>query len=323
MPAGSEPGDAAARAIGQPDLAAVLASLAPSELQSLLIDVHRRAASTVTPADVLRRFRRDPFSRPAASDPRAVVQILALAFDLLPPGFARLELAPVAPLGTTAVLTGRGQAGVLGTDRTLEVLGDTTGVLALEAAVRRHAARDDVDHPDPAVRLAASRRVLRMQPFEEPDRQHFELLGLCTAGRTAPAFGFEAAALIEQIGFQLTLATAVCGARGRVRAEIADLDRPGRPTRLEELVCEPLRALHPGAQVEIDPARTRGAGYYRGAAFRIAVDIGGTETEFADGGLVDWTQRLLGDRRERLVVSGLGVEQLAAAGAAARSAGAP
>ena len=323
MPAGSEPGDAAARAIGRPDLAAALASLAPSELQSLLIDVHRRAAATITPADVLRRFRRDPFTRPAASDPRVVAHVLATAFDLLPTAFVALELAPVAPLGTTAALTGRGQAGVLATDRTLEVVGDTSGVLALEAAIRRQAASDDAGRSDAVVRLAARSRVLRTQPFREPYRQHFELLGLCTAGRTAPAFGFEAAALIEQVGFQVALAIAVCGAGGRVRVEIADLDRPGRPTRLEDLVCEPLRARHPAALIEIDPARTRGAGYYAGAAFRIAADIGGTETEFSDGGLVDWSQRLLGDRRERLVVSGLGVEQLAAAGAAARSAGTP
>ena len=68
--------------------------------------------------------------------------------------------------------------------------------------------------------------------------------------------------------------------------------------------------MEPG---ERDAARTRGAGYYAGAAFRIAVDIGGDELELADGGVVDWTARLLGDRRERVVVSGLGVERLAAA----------
>jgi histidyl-tRNA synthetase len=137
------------------------------------------------------------------------------------------------------------------------------------------------------------------------------MLGLCTAGPARPAFAFEAAALVEHVGFQVALAAAACGAEQRVRAEIADLDQPGAATRLEALVCEPLRDLHPAARIEIDPARTRGATYYAGAAFRIVVETEGGEVEFTDGGVVDWLQRLLADRRERMVVSGLGVEQLA------------
>jgi len=163
------------------------------------------------------------------------------------------------------------------------------------------------------VRLAGSQRVLRTQPFPPPWRQHFELLALCTAGPAAPAFGFEAAALIEQCAFYAGLVAGLLGEDHPVRVEIADLDRPGPGTRLEQTVCEPLRDLRPGARVVIDAGRTRGAGYYAGAAFRIAVDIGGDELELADGGVVDWTARLLGDRRERVVVSGLGVERLAAA----------
>jgi hypothetical protein len=314
MSADGEANDPAAPITGRQELADALVALAPSELQRLLIDVHRRATSDVTPAEVLRRFRRDRFSRPAASDPRAITRVLAAAFDLLPAGSVALAVAPVAPLGTTVALTNRGQGGVLSTDRTLEIVGDTAGVLALEAAVRRDAARR-ADDEDAVIRLAASQRVLRTQPFPEPYRQHFELFALATAGRAAPAFGFETAALAEQIGFHVALATAICGDEGRVSAEIADLDRPGGATRLEDRVCEPLRRRHPAARIAIDRARTRGAGYYAGAAFRICVGTGERDVEIADGGLVDWARRLLGDRRERLVVSGLGVEQLASVAA--------
>jgi len=34
------------------------------------------------------------------------------------------------------------------------------------------------------------------------------------------------------------------------------------------------------------------------------------EWEIADGGFVDWTQRLLGNRKERLLISGFGLELL-------------
>jgi hypothetical protein len=40
--------------------------------------------------------------------------------------------------------------------------------------------------------------------------------------------------------------------------------------------------------------------------------VAGDETvEVGDGGIVDWTQRLVGSRKERLMTSGLGIERLA------------
>jgi hypothetical protein len=314
-----EPGRARAA-----ELVDELAALAPSSRQRILIDVHRRAAAAVTPASVLRRYRVDRFAGPGGHDGAAVARVLAAALELLPTGYATLTPAPVAPLGTVAALTGRDQSGVLATERALEIVADTACALALEAAVRRDAARSDPVARSEPVRLAASQRVLRTQPFPAPYRQHFELLALCTAGAAAPGFGFEAAGLVEQAGYYAGLAATLLGDGASVRVEVADLDRPGRATRLEDTVCAPLRALHPRTTVVVDADRRRGAGYYGGAAFRIAVRAGGDEIELADGGVADWTQRLLGDRRERLVVSGLGVEQLAAAvSRGPRRAGAP
>ncbi len=47
--------------------------------------------------------------------------------------------------------------------------------------------------------------------------------------------------------------------------------------------------------------------YYRGATFGVSV----AGVEVVEGGFVDWTQTLLSDRKERLVVSGIGIELLA------------
>lgn len=64
---------------------------------------------------------------------------------------------------------------------------------------------------------------------------------------------------------------------------------------------------HVGAgPVAIDRA-PRKASYYHGPTF--GVSIAGTEV--VEGGCVAWTQALLGDRKERLVVSGIGIELLA------------
>jgi hypothetical protein len=306
--------DAASRAVGVPDLAGTLADLAPSLLQSLLIDVHRRVGERQTAGDVLRRYRSDRYSRPSDTDPRSVLAVTARALAGLPPGCVPIAISPICPLGTVSALSSRSQSSVLATDRTAEVVADPTNVLALEAAVRRDALRRDADRRSETVRLATTHRVLRTQPFPPPYSQHFEMLALCTAGAATGRYAFEHAALSEHVAFYLRLVESLVPAGGvTTLVEIADLDRPGPAGLLEDRVCKPLREAFPTARIEIDPDRTRGAGYYVGAALRIAVLHEGGETEIADGGFTDWTQTLLADRTERLLVSGVGLEQTAAA----------
>jgi hypothetical protein len=66
-----------------------------------------------------------------------------------------------------------------------------------------------------------------------------------------------------------------------------------------------LGELVPG-RVTVDSTPRKPA-YYGGPTFGISV----AGTEVVEGGFVDWTQRLLGDRKERLLISGVGTELLA------------
>jgi len=69
---------------------------------------------------------------------------------------------------------------------------------------------------------------------------------------------------------------------------------------------ERLIATAAGLTADVDEA-PRKQGYYSGATFALAA--GGRE--LVEGGFVDWTQRLLADRKERLLISGLGLDALA------------
>ena len=61
----------------------------------------------------------------------------------------------------------------------------------------------------------------------------------------------------------------------------------------------------------IDALRTGGRGYYFDLCFHIhATHPSGRRLELVDGGSVDWTQRLLSNAKERLVISGIGSERL-------------
>lgn len=50
--------------------------------------------------------------------------------------------------------------------------------------------------------------------------------------------------------------------------------------------------------------------YYQGIQFKIMVMANDQTWEVADGGFVDWSQKLLQNRKERMLISELGTELL-------------
>ena len=68
----------------------------------------------------------------------------------------------------------------------------------------------------------------------------------------------------------------------------------------------------------IDRGRQAGRGYYRDLCFKVYIYAGGEPQEVGDGGFTDWTARLAANRKERLLISGVGIDRLAAFGASAQ-----
>ncbi|MDX6503926.1 MAG: hypothetical protein QOE29_1051 [Gaiellaceae bacterium] len=298
------------RDVGLPGLVEALAErLAPTDLRSLLLEVESRRAGARTPAELLRQYATDRFVQPSPGDPLRSLAIEQLAFTLLPAGYEAVDVAPVAPLGTSSVLGTVQQNSVVSTTRGTEVASDATAALALECARRRR--RDN----QPAVRLAAAQRVTRAQQFDQPDFQaHFRLFALCTAGRDTGNRDFEADALVAQIGFYVRLLTELGGsllAIDSVRVGVTDLGDGAFAPLLEERVAPALRAAFPGVEIAADPEREARRSYYERVCFRVWVRNAEHDVPIVDGGFTDWTQRLLADRKERLLTSGIGVQLLA------------
>ncbi len=304
------------REAGVPDLVEILAErLSPTDLQSLLLEVYRRRAAKVTPHILAKRYADDRFVRPSQIDPARLSDCDRLAWTLLPNGFSAIELAPLCPLGTNAAVATVDQNKVVATIRNTEVVADTTNVLALECAVRRRRQRQAERNSHERVGLCASHRVLRAQAYSSPHAvAHFRLFALCTAGGDEGSFRFETATLHQQIDFYLRLLAAARSldiAADRIRLTVTDLEQGRRSDALRQQVLEPLRAAYPGVECALDPDRERGRGYYTGACFNIHAGNGrGQEFQLVDGGFTTWTQQLLSDAKERLLVSGLGTELL-------------
>jgi len=353
--------------LGAPDVVEALARLPGSDLQSLLLAVARARAEAVTPAALLAQAERSGAVAPSSIDSRVYADFDRAAYAAAA-GFDALDLAPVAPFATDAVLGAISPNNVLTTTRPYQVLADPTSAMALEAARRRR--RGDRSAP---TRLIASHRVLRLQPFEgEGFTPHFRLLALVTAGRDQGSSELEVRSLREQIGVYLRLFAALTPAgfsfapvevvvsdtdvvRALLRAsgvdpavfagvvhavdvdrgagalaahgvrlperiedparDLSGIDDPAGRTgraRLARVAAEvfpPLAAEFPAIRFRIDGSRVAGLGYYQGLMLQLwATTPAGASLPLGDGGFTTWTQRLLADRKERLLTSGLGVE---------------
>ena len=318
--------------------------LPAADLRSMLIEVYRIRAARAKPTGILKHAVRDPLMAPSAVSPRNLLAFDSTAFQAAS-DFVALDLSPVCPFASTSALGGTSQNNVLTTIRNAELLGDSTIALALEACRRRRSA--DI------VRLCASHRVVRLQPFDVPGyTPHFRLFGLATAGRDSGSFRFETARLVEharvyllmfrmlaRAGFSLrkplveftdmkAVETGLAAAgvtRDEVRKSIrahrlnaserflrergisALLEAPCQ--QLEYGVIAPLRDEFPEAQVRINQHRLEGLGYYNSFALRISPEApDGQCYPVVDGGFTDWTARLLANRKERLLISGIGSE---------------
>jgi hypothetical protein len=185
--------------------------------------------------------------------------------------------------------------------------------MALECAVRRSALLGAHPRSRETVKLAASQRLLRAQSFEgEGMTAHFRLFGLCSAGRDGGSFSFELESLREHVGFHVALVEAWRERGGRVgaiRVPVTPLPDGPAPELVLERVIAPLAERHPRVELAIDLEREQGRGYYEKACFHVYAEDGkGVARQLVDGGFTDWSQQLVGSRKERLMISGVGSE---------------
>ncbi len=85
--------------------------------------------------------------------------------------------------------------------------------------------------------------------------------------------------------------------------------RTGYFAHIEKTLIAPLRTKHAGIRFCFDFSRKSGLGYYQHLCFHI---FGATQNnhtvQLADGGIVDWAAKLLGTKKEAMVISGIGAE---------------
>jgi hypothetical protein len=277
--------------------------LSGADLTTLLLEVFRRRALGQSAAEVMRRYRSDRFVGPSTIPHAALRRAEDALIGALPSSVEMLSLAPLTPLGTHCSVATVDPRKVVATIRGSEVAADPTNALALEAAARRSTLLARQPRSTTPVHLAASQRVVRAQHFGAAGMSaHFLLFGLVSAGRDVGGLTFERENLAAHLRFAAE-ALAAAGMTGTT-IRVTVLDPAFEP--VVEHVTAALAEV-PDVRVIPDQSRESGRGYYSGLCFKVHSG----ELELGDGGFTDWTAQLLGNRKERLLVSGYGVDRLA------------
>lgn len=285
-------------ALGDPRaFEALSAGMPPTELWSLLLEVAERRAAQRSPAELMRQWERDGFTRPAPVDQRVLVAVdghlLAAAA-----AFEAIELSPVTPLGTCSRVALASQNKILSALRATEVVSDPTNVLALECARRLK------QKPGETIRLATSQRVIRAQqvPKQAGFAQHFRIFVLATAGREEKDHAFVVAALGEHIRTMLGVLDRLEQHGFAFGERVVRL----RATPERASLADRIAASIEGVAVAREPLDHP---YYHGLRYLIGVrGKGESETPLIDGGAFDWLGKLTSNRRNVFVASGMGAQ---------------
>lgn len=295
---------------GVPDLVEILSErLTQPELETVLLEAYRQRVGRVMPPDLLEQYQRDHRVQPSRVRASACAETDAVARWASAPPFELLELSPICPSGTIAVVAPVDPGAASSVGSSSEVVSSCVSVLALECARRR----DSVTAP--LIRVSASHRELHA-PYSAPFRSepHARVFALCSAGAAEEDLRFETDNLLEQLRVHLQVVEQLRRVGHRIGVVRVALFVPSETDLcrvIPERVFEPLSTAFPGVRMALDSDRSPGQRYYAPLSFTVAVeDQAEVEHRIGFGGFTDWTRQLLGRGTERLLVSSIATERL-------------
>ncbi len=295
--------------LGNSDLISLLTKqISSSDLNTLLLKVFNEKVKMSSPSDLLKRYTENRFVHPAKVD---ALQLKQLELEILKiamnHGVSPIQLSPVAPLGCTSVVGTVDQNKVISALRGTEVVSDATNLISLHIAdlikYNKYSRKD-------YLRFSTTHRHVRAQYFGDTPGMlaHFHLFCMVTSGVDQGSYEFEIKSLWEHIKVYQEIFKSLFNSKIEVILSERGgyKDSAGLVSRITEY----------GYGLELDDviistgAAQKENQYYKGLQFTIKTVIEGREYYIGDGGYVDWTQKLLGTKKERLLISATGLDRL-------------
>jgi len=293
--------------LGDNELIEKLQALPKSDLTSLLLSVFREQANNTAPVDVVKAFRTNRFSTPSEIDPAAYhayeADLLSLAKET---GIEAILLSPCAPFASCSAFGCVDQNNIVSAVRGTEILSDPTNMLAIIIAGQLTGKKADNRIP---LHYCTTARVLRAQVFPalRGYYSHFGIFCIVSSGKDSGSYSCEKELFVKHLAYYKKLLFDKYGSELSVmiRKSRGYTDSDGFYGSMIELV----RSGLPDVPVSVDPEYEEN-NYYRGIHFKLYMEKGIETIEIGDGGFVDWIEKMTNVRKERCLISGIGIDRL-------------
>jgi RNA binding exosome subunit len=296
-----------AQRTGYENLISILSEeLSGADLNSLLLEVYARRAQQLAAPELLKQYDKNRFVQPAETD---FIQLLESSVQTLKclsgHDFVPLQVSPLSQLGASSVVATVDQDKVVSALRNCEVLSDATNALALYISSRKKAQKQQA--ADTHLKYCTVQRHVRAQQFNiKGFSPHFTIGCLVSSGMDTGNYDFEKKVIGEHFKALHDVLTSVFNT-GTVKFRLQQ--QAGYPGNFIPVIMTYLQQHFPEWEVTQD--ETPGTNnYYKGLQFKVVISWQQRDFEIADGGLVDWTQQLLNNKKERFFISGFGLELL-------------
>jgi len=277
-----------------------LEKLSGSELNSLLLELFGKRSKKISPAELLRQFEKNRFAAPSTVHPIAFKELELRCLKLAESkNFNPIILSPLTPLGTCSVVGFVDQNNVVSASRGTEIVSDATNVFALLIVGEYRKKRNKS-----IIKYATTQRNVRSQGISNPGfTPHFGLFCLASGGLDTGNFSFKIENLLEHINVHLSLLSDEF-AKDKLFIKFLLKDNNESFHRTLE---EHSRELNNSIRIKIERQSNPG-NYYKLVQFKFFLEHEGKEINLSDGGFVDWTQKLIQNKKHRLLISGVGTE---------------
>jgi len=271
--------------------------LSGSELNSLLLELFRKRVKKISPAGLLSDFEKNRFSAPSTVETISFKQFEIRCLELAAEkDFSIVTLSPLTSLGACSVIGYVDQNNVVSALRGTEIISDATNVFALMIAKEFKKRKTNE-----VIKYATTHRHVRSQALSNPAfTPHFGVFCVATGGLDKGNFSFELQHLLDHMQIHLLLLSNEFD-KEKLFIKIFLKDN-------NEIFYQKLQeALNNFTNIKIEKESNAG-NYYTLVQFKFFLNHEGKEINLSDGGFVDWTQKLIPNKKHRLIISGIGTE---------------
>ena len=293
--------------LGYADVLDKLLSLPKSDFNTLLLNIFNKQTENITPIDVVKAFQTNRFSVPSEIDPviyhNFEAELLSLAQEN---GIKATLLSPVAPFASCSAFGCVDQNNVVSAVRGTEILSDPTNMLAIIIAKQ---IKEKKTEGNTNLHYCTTSRVLRSQVFPalRGYYSHFGIFCIVSSGKDSGSYSCEKDLLLKQLVFYKKLLIEKYNEKLSIvlRKRRGYTDSDG----FYESMAGMVKQQFPGVPLTLDPDYEEN-NYYKGMHFSVYMEKDNESVEIGDGGFVDWMQQMTGNKKERCVISGFGLDRM-------------